>query len=101
MTSKTAHAVYTLLVSLGGASENDRPSFVQYYTENVNLPSEWRFMGTLGLGGKFYMDEFSWRVGCYREDDTPARISTITTLNQVLADLRLAPDTVTDPEASR
>ena len=90
MTVERANAVYDILVKMGGAYEGDRISFVQYHSkELVNSwgPTEWRFQGHLGFGGKFYTDRERWQVGCYREDDTPERERIIAEMNKALEGL--------------
>ena len=74
LSPESANAVYDLLVKVGGAYEGDRSSFVYHHSKElvgITSSSEWRFQGSLGFGGKFYTDHDRWRVGCYREDDTP------------------------------
>ena len=70
------------------ADPRDREAFCHYLAEERSFPHEWRFMGALGFGGKFYNDGVSWRVGCYREDDTPERLRMIGAANARLAELR-------------
>lgn len=68
--------------------ERDRGSFIRYVTEPNQFGHEWRFMGALGVGGKFYNDHFSWRVGCYPEDRSPERDEMIRRANERLAAMR-------------
>ena len=87
-TEEGANAVYDLLVKVGSAYEGDRISFVHYHSaEPVQFSTEWRFQGRLGFGGKFYTDHDRWRVGCYREDDTPERTKAIDEMNKALEQL--------------
>ena len=69
LTHVEAHALYDVLVAEGGARETDRANFVLCYTKRDGepLPTEWRFQGNFGYGGKFYYPNF--RVNYYAEDD--------------------------------
>jgi hypothetical protein len=77
-----AAAIYDVLVELACASSHndERSGFVRYATADLFV--EWRFQGVLGFGGKLYAD--GWDVpyvGCYREDETPARRAVIDRVN--------------------
>jgi hypothetical protein len=74
--------VYDLLVSIGGATESMRDSFIYHHARDKFPCDEFRFMGTLGFGGKYYRREN--RVSCYREDETPLRRQIIERLNAEL-----------------
>lgn len=63
-----------------------RESFLSYVTTETRI--EFRFMGSLGFGGKFRSNQ-SWRVDCYCEDETPQRKETIQKVNEILAVLYL------------
>ena len=70
---------YDILVNICGASEDMRDSFIQNHLDK-NYPHEWRFIGKLGYGGKY------WRTGrcyvtCYREDETDERLIIINRAN--------------------
>lgn len=84
MTTDAANAVYDILVS-AGAIERDRESFVLNQTNHHIV--EWRFMGALGFGGKFWRSNGRWYVTCYSEDRTPARDALIDATNNKLAAL--------------
>lgn len=56
----TASEIWDILVECVGASESGRDEFVWHQSENYC--SEYRFMGRLGFGGKF------WRNRGYRHD---------------------------------
>lgn len=73
-------SVWSALVSIGGARDGswERDSFFQAFT--TDPPSEWRFQGDLGFGGKLYRAE-KWRVGCYPDDMTPEREQKLAKLN--------------------
>lgn len=82
MTVQKANKVYDFLVSIGGAYEPERASFIYHHCESKHKCDEWRFSGKLGFGGKYWRDTNS--VGCYREDETPTRIKIINELNDKL-----------------
>lgn len=79
MNKEKLNKVYDLLVSIGGAYEPERDSFIYHHTEGC---SEWRFSGKLGFGGK-YRSGYN-RVDCYLEDETPERIKLMNELNSEL-----------------
>jgi hypothetical protein len=81
-----AEKVYTILVEEAGATEGYRQSFVEYLG-NCSMP-EFRFIGTLGFGGKFYADGLKWYVACYREDQNADRNAAVDRINAKLTDLR-------------
>ncbi|MER7280520.1 hypothetical protein ABT369_39385 [Dactylosporangium sp. NPDC000244] len=87
MTEDQANAVYNVLVEHAGAREDDRDAFVYHVTHGCE---EYRFQGVLGFGGKLYVEPRRWRVSCYREDETPARVEAIWVTNEALAELRAA-----------
>lgn len=84
-----ADAIWCVLVEECGCRDDprDRSSFTHYL--GASDWAEWRFQGALGFGGKFYNDHFSWRVGCYREDDTPERLAMMARANARLAAMRV------------
>ncbi len=74
LSKEAANEIWDLLVEMGGVFEHKdsrRAQFIQLQTQE--FLREWRFCGLFGFGGKFYRDHTSWRVGHYREDDTPER----------------------------
>lgn len=77
--------VYDLLVSIGGAPEGYRYSFIFAHTADNTICTEWRFIGLLGFGGKYRSETNS--VSCYSEDETPERLSLIRKLNAELSKL--------------
>lgn len=88
LSNEGARSVYALLRLLG-ASAGTENEFVYHFTNSPkSAPEEWRFGGELGGGGKLYLERDRWRVGCYREDDTPARIEKIALANELLEVLR-------------
>lgn len=74
-----ASKIYDVLVQIGGATEDNRESFIHYYHTDG---SEWRFSGLLGFGGKYRKRTNS--VDCYAEDETQERTSIIDEINQYL-----------------
>ena len=89
--AKTACQIYDILVATGCAEERDihREDFVRAVSGDCR---EYRFIGTLGFGGKFYNDH-AWRVSCYREDERPARVEAIKEASRRIAELtKNAPD---------
>lgn len=77
-----AGVIYGLLVAGAGARdcEDERDCFIRYAAGQQDV--EWRFQGALGFGGKLYFDGWSVpRIGCYPEDQTPARQAIIEKLN--------------------
>jgi hypothetical protein len=72
MTTKDAffNRVYDVLVGYCGARGDlsSRASFVFAFCKE-RPPSEYRFMGALGFGGKFRFPGFT--VDCYLEDSNP------------------------------
>lgn len=79
--------VYTLLVTIAKASPSMREDFISYHVgrhspekASAGSVTEWRFMGSLGMGGKFWVSLEHFSVSYYySEDETPARVSTRTT----------------------
>jgi hypothetical protein len=51
---------------------------------------EYRFQGSLGFGGKLYVEDHGdrWRVSCYREDETSERREAIRKANKRLRELQ-------------
>ena len=88
-----ARRIWQILVEECGAPKGknvwgDEESFVRYLSREVWGGHEYRFMGALGFGGKFYNDGWVWRVGCYGGDRTPKRDAMIAAANARLAALR-------------
>jgi hypothetical protein len=87
--------VWNVLVRHAGASssEDARADFVQNHVHAVSIATtwwiqeEWRFMGSLGWGGKLYCEPESFRVGCYLEDRTSHRDAVCKSTNEVLKPL--------------
>ena len=89
MNNELANQIYDILIDECGASPELRKGFVQYLCDLDGYRKEWRFMGLLGFGGKFYAERngCGWRVDCYREDRTPERESVIGRANKLLNEL--------------
>lgn len=82
MDKEIANKVYDVLVSIGGATESYRDSFIHHHTP-PNSCDEWRFGGKLGFGGK-YRSRYN-TVDCYSEDETTERKNLIKKLNEALS----------------
>lgn len=79
-----ANAIFDILVERAGASESMRDEFVY---QQMGGCREFRFQGSLGSGGKLYVEPNRWRVAAYPEDRTPQRDATIGETNAALAGL--------------
>jgi hypothetical protein len=98
MTVEQANAVYDVLAEHAGASDAfvgesadapvpPRAEFVFHQTrEHV---TEYRFMGSLGFGGKFWRNADAWYVTAYSEDvkGRPERAQAVNDTNAALAAL--------------
>lgn len=84
MKEKTAGAIYDVLVRFAGANEADWETFAWLHV--TARCDEYRFMGALGFGGKFWCHD--WRVSAYPEDITLERQQVIDETNAALAELR-------------
>lgn len=85
--------VYGLLVELADADPrlDTLEVFSMYWRpeDPPASPQEWRFMGNLGIGGKFYSTRQKWWVNCYPEDRTVERAHIICRVNAQLERMRL------------
>jgi hypothetical protein len=89
MTYALAHKVWLTLVRCGATPDGGHTSreFVQNLM--VDKPhTEWRFMGNLGSGGKFWRCHERWYVNCYPENETPELREVMKKTNLALAELR-------------
>ncbi len=86
MKEALARLVYNVLESHCGAEEDDRGQFTSWFTmlESSMLPSEYRFCGNLGFGGKLYVEHEGLRVGMYPEHETGARRMILGRVNRIL-----------------
>lgn len=88
-----ANEIWHILIEECGLRRDDRGwehyAFIAYLDGQAGgFGHEYRFMGALGFGGKFYNEgNRRWEVGCYLEDDTPARTEMIRRANERLAAL--------------
>ena len=89
MTPEQANAVYDILIAHAGATEHDREDFVDHQT-GTNPPTEYRFQGSLGFGGKFWREGWDrrWYVTAYREHLTTGRQAAIDKTNAALKALQ-------------
>lgn len=83
-TKDFAEKVYDTLVEHVGAKEVDRDGFVTAQTSR--RVGEWRFIGTLGFGGKVYRGTRDRRVfvSYYPEDRNPVREEAMEKCNAAL-----------------
>lgn len=82
-----ANEIYDILVREGGAHEQGREDFVSSYLYSPS-PTEYRFQGFLGFGGKFWDMRWGWYVTCYPEDTNTFRQQKIRQINRRLNHLR-------------
>jgi len=91
MTLKDAAlAAYEIAAEECGAPDDyrDRQGFVEYVTKYDGYPKEWRFVGSLGFGGKLrYNQDLGFYVDMYRKDETPERKAAVRFANNRLAKL--------------
>lgn len=79
--------IFDILVEECGAAESLRSNFVMEH-ESKDWPTEYRFCGKLGFGGKFWrypIGSPQFRVSCYTEDETFERLAMIKAANDRLA----------------
>ena len=86
LSSRAANDIYDVLVEICEASESDRDYFVERQT-STHI-TEWRFMGNLGMGGKFWRQGNLWYVNAYPEGMTPDKEAIIKATNRKLERLR-------------
>lgn len=84
--------VYDVLERLAEAPRGRREDFIEYFTRVAETDRKWnsvefRFMGSLGEGGKFWFDPEWFFVNCYPEDRNRDRIETINQTNEALVPL--------------
>ncbi len=80
------HQVWDILVKHIGASEGGRKAFLACAAEyGCERTLEYRFMGTLGFGGKVWLNNGPHPyVNCYREDEAPGRLKLMEIANEEL-----------------
>jgi len=79
--------IYTVLIEIGGATENMREPFIDYNMDEGCIVYEWRFGHKLGFGGKYR--KVKNEVDCYKEDETPERLELIEKINRQLKNIKL------------
>lgn len=89
LSKQVAHAIYDMLVTEASAAADadSRFQFVAYVSERRTFAAgtrEYRFSGSLGFGGKFYVSGGRAYVSCYPEDQTPERLETIKRCNTAI-----------------
>lgn len=82
MNQRLENRIYDILEQ-HGADPDRRFSFIHWFHEPDQR--EWRFIGTLGFGGKFIKDHGRYFVTCYPEDRNAAREEAIEQMNKQLA----------------
>ena len=84
---RQAAEIYAKLMELCGAPEGARESFMHAHVsaQVATPPTEFRFQGSLGFGGKFRVTRDRIYVDCYPEDRTDQRDKAIQAMNTWLA----------------
>jgi hypothetical protein len=86
LTAYQANAVYDVLVQHASADEDGRDDFA--VAQMRGQVDEYRFVGSLGFGGKFWNCNDRWYVTCYAEDLTAAGQAAVDATNTALDALR-------------
>jgi len=81
LSEKKAKAVYEILVKVCSANENEEFDFIYHHTKSGC--NEWRFIGSLGFGGKYWSGRNE--ISCYPEDLTTERERIIKIANEMLS----------------
>jgi hypothetical protein len=84
ITENYAREIFDILVEDVSANKNSLEEFLVW---SENGEREFRFVGCLGYGGKFWNYNDKWYVNCYSEDLTPKRQTVIDKVNDKLAAL--------------
>lgn len=86
---ETANKVYDILVEHAGASDSENSRLAFTYAQCRQYLTEYRFIGSLGFGGKFRRGGHNQDlyVDCYSEDRSPARYEAIISTNMALREL--------------
>lgn len=86
LSPEAANAIYDVLVEHAGEIEDEwsRETFV--HAQTSRHCHEYRFMGALGFGGKFWREDFQrqWRVNCYAENENERTRKIIAETNKAL-----------------
>ena len=92
LTAEIANKIYDILVVTVGARDDGwtRECFVHSEMKSLIFgSSEYRFVGSLGFGGKFRRSRYNgWYVDCYPEDENPARREKLKNANMALKELK-------------
>lgn len=89
--SEQANLIFDILIEECGAAPSMRTEFVREHgKEPWYWPTEFRFQGLLGFGGKFWNEYNNWRVSCYPENETQLVKEYMQKANERLASLRIA-----------
>lgn len=83
----TAEDLWKVIEKHCGAAEGMKTDFIRDAKEALDRHErmEYRFKGSLGLGGKLWLDmDGRARVSCYSEDETPERKAAMTAANKML-----------------
>lgn len=77
--------IWSVLVDLAGAHEDERDAFVRYLTTPNEHGHEWRFIGRMGFGGKLHYNDFRGaQIDCYPEDRSEERDAIANAVNERL-----------------
>ena len=89
---ETCSRIYAILVRQANVNRDDysfQGAFVFAHTNPFQTPSEFRFQGSLGFGGKFWVrNDGTMYVDCYPEDLNVFRQTMIDLINEALEDFR-------------
>jgi hypothetical protein len=85
--------IFDVLEDICRANKTERDTFIfTHKPDHLNsFPSEYRFGGNLGSGGKFYISDrmhSRWYVDCWSNDRTPERDRVIKLTNERLERIR-------------
>ena len=82
--------IYDVLVEECGANDDqsNRTQWDVFWSDHHRFNTEYRFIGALGFGGKFWRANGRWYVNCYRENETPERLAMIAAADKRLAALK-------------
>lgn len=94
LTEYQCNRIYDILSMYAGARDSGRADFIygcQVTESQMHEPcAEYRFMGSLGFGGKFRNNgnkDNSVYIDCYSEDETPERLAIIKKVNILLKEI--------------
>jgi len=89
LTIEQAEKIWDAIVEHAGANDHfyAKSEFVHAVARSAEHCSEWRFVGSLGFGGKFRNNgnnDNTPHVDCYPEDETPERRAVIENTNAAI-----------------